>query len=339
MKDVAARAEVAVATVSRVINGDPTVRAPIRKAVEQAVKDLGYRPNLAARSLRTAKTRAVGVVVPELNEPVALLVRGLEAEASDGGYDMLLAVSRCSEEVQAERIRALAQRQVDGILCYPVTSDRKRLREIARHLRIPLVVMGGYAADRELPMAVANESRGFDAMLEDLWQLGHRHIGLALDQELRWGSLPRLAMIRSFLATSKWAGRGLTWSVIELSAETPAGDLGRALEGEAPPTALVLVASTAGLLVMAALADLGLVVPRDVSVVLFNRTDVALRMRPRLATVAVDLVEYERASAALLLDLIAGIEPGRRPVVTAVYDRRDSVGPAPLRKSPAPAPA
>lgn len=120
IKDVAAEAGVSVATVSRVLNSHPSVSEEARTRVLAAVEALGYRPNAVARSLRTAQTRTLGLVISDvLNPYFTELARFVEEEARALGYSVIIGNADERPELQDHHIRTLIDRRIDGLLVSP----------------------------------------------------------------------------------------------------------------------------------------------------------------------------------------------------------------------------
>src|SRR6185312_4252018 len=117
VKDVAARAGVSIATVSRVINDRGVTRSETAERVRAAIQELGFRPHGIGRSLKTARTRTIGVMIPSLGNPVfAEAVTGMEIAAKAAGYALLLASSGYREEEEDAAVETLRRRGVDGLI-------------------------------------------------------------------------------------------------------------------------------------------------------------------------------------------------------------------------------
>lgn len=126
IKDVAAAAGVSVATVSRVLNSHPSVSPDARTRVLTAVESLGYRPNAVARSLRTAQTRTLGLVISDvLNPYFGELARSVEDEARGLGYSVIIGNADERPELQDHHVRTLLDRRIDGLLVSPPTAPRR----------------------------------------------------------------------------------------------------------------------------------------------------------------------------------------------------------------------
>lgn len=177
IRNVAQRANVSTATVSRVLNHDPRVRDETKKAVLEAMESLGYKINFVARSLKTSRTHTIGVVAPDLaGDFFMFIAESMNRELTLHGYSIVVSTSRDSEEEEAKRLRHLAERLVDGIVLIPIGSSNAYLPQIYA-LNIPIVfvdrALSGYEADQVL---VDNETGAYEAV-RALIREGHRRIG------------------------------------------------------------------------------------------------------------------------------------------------------------------
>ena len=138
--DVARRAQVSVGTASNALTGRRPVRESTRQRVQAAADELGYRPNLVARSLIQRRTGTIGLVVPDVANPYfAELTRGVERRISEAGFGVLLADARNDTKVEGEALDALLDRRVDGLVLVPVGFDTDVSGRLAR-ADVPVVL-------------------------------------------------------------------------------------------------------------------------------------------------------------------------------------------------------
>ncbi|MFJ5528348.1 LacI family DNA-binding transcriptional regulator [Streptomyces sp. NPDC093261] len=141
MADVARNAGVSVATVSHVLNGTRPVLPHTRRAVLDAIDELGYTPNTLARSLVTSRTRSIGLAVSAISNPYFTeILQGVEARAREHGYGLLIADPHDDPEHEREVVRLLHERRVDGVIVAPSAHPRGLLALLARH-RVPTVFL------------------------------------------------------------------------------------------------------------------------------------------------------------------------------------------------------
>src|SRR5690349_12192042 len=178
---VAARAGVGRGTASRVINGSPKVSARSRAAVEQAIAELGYVPNRAARSLVTRRTDSVALVVPDaetrlFSEPYfSEIIRGVSAGLAGAGMQLLLVLARDATEY-ARLATYLSAQRVDGVLMMAVHSD-DTLPDRLEELAVPTVLAGRRSAAEPLGHVRADNAGGARVAVEHLLAGGRRAIG------------------------------------------------------------------------------------------------------------------------------------------------------------------
>ena len=133
IKEVAQRAGVAISSVSRVLSGHPDVSPAMRDAVNNAVRELGYRPNALARGLRSQRSMSVGFAVADIANPIfADIVKGAERELRANDYSLLLTNSEGDADLDADNIALLEDRQVDGLLLSLTQEDNP---DVVRALR------------------------------------------------------------------------------------------------------------------------------------------------------------------------------------------------------------
>lgn len=177
IKHVAERAGVSTATVSRVVNHDARISPPTREKVEKAVRDLGYRVNTVARSLKSKRTRSIGLLAPEFaNEFFMRVAEGVEDRLAEDGYSMILVTSRESLEREETSLNLLIEKQVDGIIIIP-TADKAGYIERVRAEGTPVVLVDRLVSDfGGDAVLVDNEEATYNATLR-LVRSGRRSFG------------------------------------------------------------------------------------------------------------------------------------------------------------------
>ncbi|MEU0597923.1 LacI family DNA-binding transcriptional regulator [Streptomyces sp. NPDC006393] len=316
---VAARAGVGRGTVSRVINGSPKVSARSRAAVEQAIAELGYVPNRAARSLVTRRTDSVALVVPDaetrlFSEPYfSEIIRGVSAGLAGAGMQLLLVLARDATEY-ARLATYLSAQRVDGVLMMAVHSD-DTLPDRLEELAVPTVLAGRRSAAEPLGHVRADNAGGARVAVEHLLAGGRRAIGTItgpLDMDVARARLDgyrealrdaRLTADEDLIAPGDFTEEGGRAAMRELLRRRPGLD--------AVFAASDVMASGAVLELRAA----GLRVPHDVAVVGFDDSIVARHVDPPLTSVRQPLQEMGRTMAGLLLDEITHRGTGHREVI------------------------
>ncbi|MCX7706507.1 MAG: LacI family transcriptional regulator, partial [Anaerolineae bacterium] len=176
--DVAKRAGVAPVTVSRVINDAPGVNLATRERVLQAIADLGYVPNVVARSLRSKRTRTLAFVVPDITNPFwTTVARGVEDAAQDHGYSVLLCNTDENTAKQGRYLDLMVSQRVDGVIIAPADTDANRLETLRRH-DIATVVIDRRIEGWEVDTVYSDSVSGAYALTRHLLRLGHTRIAM-----------------------------------------------------------------------------------------------------------------------------------------------------------------
>jgi DNA-binding LacI/PurR family transcriptional regulator len=311
IRDVAARAGVGVATVSRVLNGRAHVAAATRERVLVAMRELDYRPSTIARNLSFRRTMVVGVVVPFLTSPSAVeRVRGIVDELAGSEYDVaLFDVESVDRRRRAFELLARADR-TDGLLVVSLIPDAAAVARL-HAARMPCVLVDG--AHPHLPHIVSDDVHGGELATRHLLELGHRRIALIGDKPpdpYRFtSSRDRTAGYLRALATAGVPERPDYVRAGTQDRHEAQAIAERLLSLAERPTAIFAASDLQALGVLEAAARLGLRVPDDLSVVGFD--DVEIASYVGLTTVRQPLTESGRHGARLLLRALAGedIEP------------------------------
>ncbi|MEU3791570.1 LacI family DNA-binding transcriptional regulator [Streptomyces fructofermentans] len=320
IRDVAERAGVSKSLVSLVLRGSDQVRPEKRQAVLSAVEELGYRPNAAARSLSERRTRTVGVLLNDMRNPWFVeLLDGLNSLLHDRGLHMLLADGHLNRRLGEDLTRTFTDLRVDGLVAVGTLPGTKALRTAAG--QVPTVLAG--TREPVLPHVdvVANDDEhGARLATEHLIGLGHRHIahiaGLGVV-----GALRR----RGFESVMHEHGLSGT-AVVEQGDLTEEGGYRatvRLLSAARRPTAVFAFNDIACVGALSAAEELGLRVPRDLSLVGYDNTYLARLRHLWLTTVDNAGHEVGRRAARCLLDRIDDpVRPGEVVLATPSLEVR-----------------
>ncbi|GGP36207.1 LacI family DNA-binding transcriptional regulator [Streptomyces abikoensis] len=325
IKDVAERAGVSTATVSRVLNGRSPV-AETRARVLAAVEELGYRPNVVARALRTARTRTLGLVVSDLRNPFFTeLADAVEQEARRLGYSLIIGNAGESPEQQDDYIRTLLDRRIDGLMVSSAGTGSPMLSE-AVDAGTPLVLLDRAVPGVAAPCVRAEGGAALTELAAHLAALGRRRPAVIVAPAGTPTGDERLARFRTALAAH---GVALPPGRVGASPDpSPAGGrqvMRRLLEAAEPPDAVL---ATDNLMALGALDELrarGLRVPADMALVAFDDVPWFAHLDPPLTAVAQPTGALGRAAVHTLLERIAG-RPAGSVLLPARLVRRRSCG-------------
>lgn len=322
--DVAQRAGVSLATVSRVMNGNFSVDPDIAVRVRAAAADLNYQPNAVGRSLALGKTDTIGVVVPDLANPTfQAMLRGVSRAAAQDGYRVLIADS--SEVSSEETILAgEARRRCDGVvLCAPRMNDAE-LAALIPSLQ-PMVLINRSTDDPDTPSLIVDYGQGIQALAEHLVALGHTKLVFlsgpphSASNELRLQGLEKFRIDRPEIEVITLPG-GSSFEAGHESAETI---LSTRATGVLAFNDLVAMGLLSGL------HERGVRVPEDISVTGFDDIPFANYTTPTLTTAAVPITEVGEQAWHYLRDLLGDVRPeGVRTTFQPELKQRGSTGPA-----------
>ena len=304
LEHVATAARVSRATASRVVNGDRRVGEPARTAVEVAVRELGYVPNRAARSLVTRRSDSVAVVIPEpttqlFGDPFfPRVLRGVSETLADEGLQLILLMPQARSDT--ERVeRYLEAGHTDGVLLVSLHGSDPLPGGLRRH-GVPLVI-GGRPTDDGITYVDVDNRGGAASAVDHLVAGGRRRIAtIAGPLDMSVGS-DRLAGYRSRLTAAGLSADDDLVEVADFSHDGGRAAMERLLE-RAPWLDAVFVASDLMALgAMAALREARRSIPDDVAVIGFDDSPLARTAVPKLSSVRQPIEEMGREMARLLL--------------------------------------
>jgi LacI family transcriptional regulator len=293
IRDVAQASGVHISTVSRTFTAPHLVNAETRERVLAAASELGYRPNRAASGLITGRTNNIGLVVADIANPFfPPLIKAAEGRARERDHLLFVGDTDEDPEVEEELVRAFAK-QVDGVLlCGPRMTD-ERLKALMQE--VSLVVVNRDV--KGLPAVMMDIGEGARTAVEHLRALGHTAIGLGTGPRGSWASRE----IQRVVFGQFEDGPG---QVTAMGPNAPTEEGGRALARRVVAegvTALLAYNDLVAVGVMEGLAEAGVRVPEDVSVVGIDDIPVSRLTRPKLTTVSTPSAAAGRAAVDLLL--------------------------------------
>ena len=326
--DVAKRAGVSTVTVSRVINGAKNVSLPTREKVERAINELHYVPSVAARSLRSKRTQALALLVPDITNPFwTTVARGVEDAAQSGGYSVLLCNTDENIVKQENYINVIISQRVDGVIIAPYHSNASELKKL-RDREIPTVAIDRRLDGWDIDTVTGDSVAGSHALVRHLINLGYRRIAIisgpretssAEDRvhgyclALEEASIPvepELIRRGEFKCSS---GEALTLAL---------------LEEDLHPTAIFATNNSIAMGVIQTVNQLGLHIPQDLALVSFDDIPYLSDVFPFLTVAVQPAYEMGFQAAQLLLSRLAGgnTSPARHLVLPIQLIIRRSCG-------------
>ena len=303
--DVAARAGVSYATVSRVVNGNPRVRETTRERVQSAMLELGYVANVAARALAKGKTQAVGLLAQEIDNPFfSVVIKGIDHEISAASYDLMLCTTHNRREKESEYVARLSHGMVDGLLIVLPHELPSYVSEL-RAERYPFVLIDHDSDAPGCTIINAANRPGTREGIAYLIGLGHRRIGFITGRPDVGATRQRLAGYHDALSAAGL--RPDDALVVEGDFLEPRGREAalELLSLADPPTAIFASSDAAAFGVLGAARDAGLRVPGDLSVLGFDDVVEASYPSSALSTVRQPLREMGHVAVRQLMSLIA----------------------------------
>ncbi len=318
IRDVAKLAGVAPSTVSRVLNGKGAgvpISEKTAERIQQAAETLQYRPNAAARSLRTTHAQTVGLIARDLLHPfVAELLRVISAECRTRGYHLLLAHAEHSISEGSMLGDILSADRVDGVLIIgDIMSDASRIEDTERLIQTHghVLTVGAHPSVAGEISLVVDDQCGVSLALEHLLLLGHRSIGYIARSSgpEPWEDTQRRSAYEQFLRRHGMPVRSEAEQGVDdsIASVTQALKVMMALPDR--PTAVFVNNDFTALAAVKAALMCGLRVPEDLSIVGFDDMPFAALCSPELTTVRQPIETMGRYAASILLDRITGVDP------------------------------
>ena len=310
IREVAARAGVSTATVSRALRGQARVDPETRRRVEDAARALRYRPSSVARSLKLRHTSTLGLIVTDIENPFfPQIIRAVEDAARARGYAVVLADGRREPDREIASLETLAERQVDGLLiASSALTERHHAWIIERPS--PVVIINSDSRIPAVPAILSDNEAGGRLVAEHLLGLGHQRMTYVAAPSSRNVAMDeRLRGVRSALLAHGIPREAL--DVVDGDGGVEAGEQAatQALLRRPDTTALICYNDMTAVGALRALRSLGRRVPEDVSVVGFDDIELAPYLVPALTTVRQDIAEMADWAVDTLLRLIADGDP------------------------------
>lgn len=307
IKDVAKEANVSIATVSRVLNNVDVVNEDTKKKVLEAIKKLDYRPNIVARSLKTQKTKTIGIIIPDIsNQIYPEVVRGAEDVANIYDYNIILCNTDLDPQKEKEYLRVLGEKMVDGVI-YISNSLEEDIVKTINNSNKPLVLIETNGKESEFPSVVIdNKQAGMDAV-NYLVKKGNKRIAyIGTDKDAVNASAVRYkGYIAALDENNLEYDENLTYFCkYSLKADDGYDAMNAILQKTKDIDAVFCVNDEIAMGAINALRDNNISVPQDVDVMGFNNTYGAAIFYPKLTTIAQPLYDMGSVATRMLIKKI-----------------------------------
>ena len=307
--DVANRANVSKSLVSLVMRGSPSVSATRRFAVLKAAAELEYRPNVLARGLRAERTHTVGVLLPGLQNPfLAVVARSLQTELAASGYQTILGTEYGVADREMQAVETMLDQRVDGLVLISPVISQSEILELAE--RTPVVLIARRSDDCAVDYVIDDGAAGAAMAVEHLVGLGHQRIahisGTREEGPSRASTQTDSVRCEGYKAAMRRMGlekfvRVAPGPYTETGGYRAAREL---LHDRSRPTAIFAGCDTAAIGALSAIEEAGLSVPRDVSLVGYDNSNLAALVRISLTSVAQPGQEMGALAARLLIQRV-----------------------------------
>lgn len=327
--DVAKAAGVTATTVSNVLSGKGSVSQATKVRVMKLVQELGYQPNLVARSLIKGRTGIIGLVVSGMDNPFyAEITATVERLAYDANLRVLVTSLSGNESISKQLLTDMVMRRVDGIIVMCSSLTVSELAMIDNPISVVYCLWEGEL--NAVPHCISfNFFQGGQLVAEHLLALGHRRFGIVTHVGSR-EDYAYSRRIAGFVNTLHLAGYEVAPSMVvhgQSSIELSKAASHQLLSSAERPTAIFATNDLMAMGVLSAAWDLGLKVPEDVSLVGFDDIKLAGYTTPPLTTISIDKVSLIVQALEMLLKLLDGETVNSPPPMAATLKVRGSTGP------------
>lgn len=313
IKDVALKAGVSTASVSRVLSRKPGVGAETAERIRKVIDELGYRPNLGARGLVKQMTGNIAIVVPRgsfvLNNPFfSTILEGVAKGIDKTDYNMLMSFTSLQQK------KLLENQLVDGVILFSPRNDELNL-DWLKSIHLPIVVIGSYLEESPFPCVRPDDEDGIRQAVTALYQLGHRNIGFINGP---MSSMHSVRCLNGYKNTMLELGLDYSQSNIfegEFDIVKSTNVIAEFLKKDRTITGVVCSSDLLAMGVIKAATMIGLSVPGDLSIIGADDVPLSNYITPSLSTVHVDLTGIGKRATSILMDIIQGKHIRKRDVV------------------------
>lgn len=288
IKDVAKHAGVAISTVSRVLNGLDRVSEETKKIVLRSIESLGYKPNLAAVTLKAKKSHAIGLICDDITSPYLLdLLKGIEHMAKRAGYSVIICNNDWDPRNTLVHLNTLVNRNIDGIIYTTPMRVKEpllgKLKQVSK--TIPFVLLSQESLSNDFNRIHVDVVQGMKAMMNHLFALGHQNISMIAGPEDSSMNALKVEMYVS-LMKAKGYDECIEFVYTDFSLEQGTSAAKKLLSGNKHPTAIIGAADLSIIGALKGVKQLGLKVPSDISLIGWGGIEYGLYTDPMITSIA-----------------------------------------------------
>ena len=266
IRDVARRAGVAISTVSAVVNRSAPTSAAVVARVEQAIAEIGYMPQRAAQTLRSGRSRLIGLIIPDITNPhFATLARVVENVCLAAGYMTFIYNTDEDTDHEMQILKMMRMQRVAGLILISTRSDARHGARLLAEINVPTVLMGSHVAGTPFDIITLDDVKAGRLAMGRLLGLGHRRIAILAGRSGVSTNEERLQGARLAFADRGLAPDDVETIVANFSQERAFAETRRVMSGPRPPTAILSLSNLMTIGVMRALGALGLSSSRRLS--------------------------------------------------------------------------
>ncbi|OZM56333.1 LacI family transcriptional regulator [Lottiidibacillus patelloidae] len=331
IKDVSKLANVAPSTVSRVIADSPRISEDTKRRVRDAMKELGYHPNLNARSLANKSSQAFGVIIPRSTDKAFQnpffpeVVRGISKVAHEKEFALYISTGATERDIYEEVVRMVQGRRVDGIILLYSSIDNKIMSYLHKQ-KFPFTIIGKPAKNMDNITHVDNDNiMASKDVTNHLIQLGHERIAFVGGNINLVVTIDRLLGYKEALQNAGLTYRDEYIVHEEFLQEGGQEAISKLLSLKEPPTAIIAADDIMAFGMLKTLDEIGISVPDDLSIVSFNNIMLSEVSRPPLSTVDINIYQLGYQAAKCLIEKIENPEePAKRIILPYKIIKRES---------------
>ena len=331
--DVAKKANVSVATVSRVMNKNYPVKEETKKRVLEVIKELNYIPNMQARELTKQKSAAIGVVVPSINNMFfPEVINGIENSLKENSLSLVLTCSNNDQIEEVQCINNLLSRNVSGIIIIDPNTDNiksKFYNDISKH--IPIVFVNGHSVSANISSVINDETMGANMALNYLIENNHKEILFVRGKDSYSYDIKEKVYIETMENLTNFKPENIINIGNGNSSETVDNTIAKFLDilSSSSATAVFACNDLMAVGVLNACKKLNIAVPEDLSIIGFDNIDLSKFVEPKLTTIDQNMFLLGKNAATLLLEKIdSDNSSSKRIILINTLIERDTVSPA-----------